>query len=94
MTNKRKNRILYIITKSNFGGAQRYVFELASRLHKEGTEVAVALGGNGELRQRLTKEGIHVFPIEGAQRDISLFKEITVLLRIYSIHFHAKQKDL
>lgn len=80
-----KEKILFVITKSNFGGAQRYVFELATRLSKEGNNVAVALGGDGVLKTKLETEGITVFPISNAQRDISLTKEIKVLWRLYSI---------
>lgn len=80
-----KEKILFIITKSNFGGAQRYVFELATRLKKDGYDVAVALGGNGALKTKLEEEGVEVFSITGAQRDISITKEIQVLWKIFSI---------
>lgn len=38
---KRGLKILYIITKSNWGGAQKYVFELAIQARKAGNEVVV-----------------------------------------------------
>jgi len=41
-------KILYGITKSNFGGAQRYVFDLATETQKKGHDVAVMLGGTGK----------------------------------------------
>lgn len=85
MNNTRPEKILFIITKSNFGGAQRYVFELATRLQQQNIPVAVALGGDGELKRRLVDAGIQVFPISGAQRDIDLAKEFKVLFRIYKI---------
>ena len=47
-----KKQILYIITKSNWGGAQRYVFDLAKSL-KEEFEVTFASGGNGALFDKL-----------------------------------------
>lgn len=81
----RNPKILFVITKSNFGGAQRYVFELADRLAKEGQTVAVALGGEGALKTKLEDAGILVFPIDSAQRDISIAKEIKSLFRIFSI---------
>ena len=46
-------KILYVVTKSNWGGAQRYVFDLATNLPKERFEVAVALGGDGLLVKKL-----------------------------------------
>jgi glycosyltransferase involved in cell wall biosynthesis len=83
--NSHSEKILFIITKSNFGGAQRYVFELATRLKKNGHTVAVALGGNGALKTKLEDDGIEVFSITGAQRDISITKEVQVLWNIFSI---------
>ena len=44
----KKTKILYVITKSNYGGAQRYVFDLATSLPEDQFEVQVALGGTGE----------------------------------------------
>ena len=41
-----KTKILYLITKSNWGGAQKYVFELSTYMNK-GQDVVVAFGGSG-----------------------------------------------
>ena len=38
-------KILYVITKSNWGGAQRHVFDLSTAMKKRGHTVVVALGG-------------------------------------------------
>lgn len=47
-------KILFIITQSEFGGAQRYVFEIARLLNKKLFECAVAAGqGDGELFRKL-----------------------------------------
>ena len=71
-----KKKILFVITKSNWGGAQRYVYDLATNLPKEEFEPIVALGGNGVLKERLKEAGIRTKAIHGLQRDISLFKEV------------------
>lgn len=81
----KEQKILFIITKSVFGGAGRYVYELATRLSEEGHKVAVALGGEGVLKTKLLDAGIEVFPISSAQRDMNITKEIKTLWRIYSI---------
>lgn len=81
MENKRK-KILYVITKSNFGGAQRYVFELATSLPKDQYEVAVACGGNGILTEKLKVAGISVFQIKSFERDINLKKEFSSLFEL------------
>ncbi len=78
-------KILHIITKSNWGGAQKYVFDLAVYSHKQGNEVCVALGGNGVLNDNLTKEGIRTHSINSLTRDINASKDITSLKEIYKI---------
>ena len=47
-----KKKLLVVITKSNFGGAQRYVFDLARSL-KDTYNVSVMLGGTGVLVEKL-----------------------------------------
>ena len=47
-TESPKKKVLIVITKSNFGGAQRYVFDIARNL-KNIFDVTVACGGNGLL---------------------------------------------
>lgn len=68
-------KVLYLITKSNWGGAQRYVYDLATNLDSQ-FEPVVALGGNGPLKDKLESAGIPVISIPGLQRDISFQKEL------------------
>lgn len=78
-------KVLLVITKTNFGGAQRYVFELAIALRARGYTVAVAGGNPGLLMEKLVAAGIETFPIAGAQRDIDVVKEFTALRSLYTI---------
>ncbi len=80
---KRAQKILYVITKSNYGGAQRYVFELASHFKQAGYEVGVALGGTGILTEKLASVRIPFFPISAFQRDISVLKEFRAFIELY-----------
>lgn len=85
---QKKTKILYVITKSNWGGAQKYVYELATSLPKDKFEVVVVLGGNGLLSQKLNKSGIRVINLKNLDRDINIFKEFSVfidLLKIFNI---------
>lgn len=84
----KKIKILYIITKSNFGGAQKYVYELATSAPKEKFEVVVALGGNGILKDKLESGEIRTIQIPNLENRISLTKDLQVLaylLRIIKI---------
>lgn len=80
-----KKRILYVITKSNFGGAQRYVFDLAIASTKAGYEVVVAAGTNGELFSRLQDHNIRTLPIPGLSRDLGLFSDVRALFSLGSL---------
>lgn len=78
-------KILYIITKSNYGGAQRYVFEVAGAMKARGHDVAVACGGNGLLTEKLREAGISVYSIKSFARDINVTKEIRSVFELISI---------
>jgi len=83
--NEKHKRILYVITKSNFGGAQRYVYDLAVSMKTLGHEVAVAAGGSGALIEKLSDAGIAVFEVKSFQRDINFLKEITSMRELSGI---------
>lgn len=71
-----KKRILYVITKASWGGAQRYVFDLAQASRDAGHEVLVVSGSEGALTERLQESGIKTRTISAMKRDISLMNEI------------------
>lgn len=78
-------KILYVITKSNWGGAQRHVFDLATSMKEKGHDVWVAVGGNGILKEKLEKAGIYTFSVATLGRDISPGKDAGSFKEIYSI---------
>ncbi len=78
-------RVLYGITKSNFGGAQRYVFDLAVEAKKAGHDVAVMCGGEGPLVQKLKSEGIRVISLPSLGRDVSVFSDLKTFFEIKNI---------
>ena len=88
-----RRKILYVVTKGTWGGAQRYVFDLATALPHERFEVAVACGDAksaggglpGLLAQRLEEHGITVVPINSFVRDISISKEFRALKELWSV---------
>lgn len=85
MFSPKKIKIFYLITKGNFGGAQRYVFELAQSLPKNIFEVTVVMGEGRELREKLNRLGIRTIQLESLGRDIKIgadWKTFRLLLRI------------
>lgn len=75
-------KILYVITKSNWGGAQRYVFDLATHLPEE-FAVSVAYGQPGLLAHKLQEAGVATHPITSLQRDISVWADIKSFFELY-----------
>ena len=63
-------RILYVITKASWGGAQRYVYDLALASKSAGYEVSVAYGEPGQLAERLATADIRTIRVASLVRDI------------------------
>ncbi|MGC9605457.1 MAG: glycosyltransferase family 4 protein [Minisyncoccia bacterium] len=78
-------KILYVITKSNWGGAQRHVFDLATAMKKSGHEVKAALGGEGALKTRLEAAGVFTYPIDSLRRDVSVFEDAGSFRELFSV---------
>lgn len=70
-------RILYVITKANWGGAQRYVYDLAHAAKERGYDVAVAYGEFGSLVERLREIGIRTIFVPGLGRNIRPWKDLS-----------------
>ncbi len=77
-----RKRILYAVTKSNWGGAQRYVYDLATSLPPTEYEVAVVAGGNGALLDRLHGRGLATYSLGALGRDINPLQDLRSLLAL------------
>ena len=80
-----KRKVLYVITKSNWGGAQRYVFDMATNLPKQDFDVSVILGGDGALAQKLQEQKTSVYRSLSMQRDVSMFADIKSFFELYRL---------
>lgn len=80
-----QEHICIAITKSNMGGAQKYVLTLADELQKRGKKVTVLAGGHGLLFEELSKRDIPYIVLSQSQRDISFIKEIKLLIELYKV---------
>lgn len=101
-----KKKIMYVVTKSNWGGAQRYVYDLITSLPREGeggmsfSEKSIAFGKSDNqqgLYRRINdikdQEGINAIDIEELQRDIHLLKEFKIFLKLLRI-FKQEEPDI
>ncbi len=91
-TAQKRPKILYLITKSNWGGAQRYVFDLASHFSQK-YDVVVGLGGAGPLKTALEEAGIRTFTLPSVQRDIHPMKEVRAFFELVSM-IRAEKPDI
>ncbi len=78
-------KILFIVTQSELGGAQRWIFDTATHLDKNKYQIAVASGGNGPLSANLQQKNITVFRLKYLARNISPFTDFFSLLEIYRL---------
>lgn len=93
MADKTKKKILLLITKSNWGGAQRYVYDLATNLPPEKFDVAVMLGGDGVLIEKLEAAGIRTIPIHQLTNTLSPLKLQRIIVKIRHV-LVAEQPDI
>jgi glycosyltransferase involved in cell wall biosynthesis len=87
---KKEKTILYIVTKSNWGGAQRYVYDLALAAAAHGHTAIVACGGEDLLTERLAARGIAVTRIPSLERDGSIFKDLRSFFEIMRIIYSTR----
>jgi len=93
-------KVLYLITKSNWGGAQSYLLDLVTSLPKDQFEATVACGGtgafgagSGRLVEELNKNNIPIKIVRSFTRDIFLFNEPRTFLEIGKI-IHETKPDI
>lgn len=87
-----KKKVLFLITKGNWGGAQRYVYDLATALPIEKFEVVVGCGstalttsGEGSaLSEKLADAGIRCERISSLGRDVG-FADIAASIEIFRL---------
>ncbi len=88
-----KKKILFVITKSVWGGAGTYVYDLATNLPTDRFDIAVAAGGNGLLFQKLQYAGIRTIHIPELGRDIHIWKELRSFRALLEL-FGREQPDI
>ncbi|PIR93570.1 hypothetical protein COT99_00170, partial [Candidatus Falkowbacteria bacterium CG10_big_fil_rev_8_21_14_0_10_43_10] len=68
-----QTKILYLVTQSDFGGAQRYVFDLASNFSQKYAIIVAGgeQGHQGELTKRLKEKNIEFRHLSHLKRAIS-----------------------
>lgn len=85
-------KLLFVITKSAWGGAGRYVFDLATSL-SGAYDVAVAIGGTGPLAEKLKTAGIRIIPLPFLGRDLHAKNDRSAFFELLAI-FKKEKPDI
>ncbi len=77
-----RKKILFLITKATWGGAQRYVYDLATHLSSETYESVVAFGEPGKLAKMLSEAGIKTHGLSSLRRDVAFISDVASFFQI------------
>jgi|CXWK01.1.fsa_nt_gi glycosyltransferase involved in cell wall biosynthesis len=88
-----KKKILFAITKGTWGGAQKYVFDLATEISQHDFEVTVLCGTGGTLAAKLAEHGVRVIELPDLARDVSLSKDFASFYKLYET-LRAERPDI
>jgi len=91
-----KKRVLFIITQSEMGGAQRFVLEMALYLKKQGYGLLIGVGidGGEEFLKKLDDAEIEYKIIGNLRRDIHIIGDIKSIFEIRKIIKEFKPNTL
>lgn len=93
-----KTKVLLVVTKSNFGGAQRYVFDIATNIPRDTFEVTIVFGPGpdgkpGRLAKMLAESGIRTILVPELARDIRLTDDYKAFRALVQL-FRREQPDV
>jgi glycosyltransferase involved in cell wall biosynthesis len=88
-----RKKIILAITKGEWGGAQKYVYDLATSLPPEDWEVIVLAGAGAALPQKLAETNIKTIQVETLGRDINFLSDLKNTLRLRKI-FKQEKPDI
>ena len=74
---KPRKKVLFLITKATWGGAQRYVYDLVTHLPTDEYHPIVAFGVEGQLAEMLRAAHIETIALPKMGRDIALVDDIS-----------------
>lgn len=88
----RQKKILFVVTKASWGGAQKYVYDLAVTTKALGHKVVVAYGEDGELATHLENADIRTHAVPQMQNRTS-FSTLRATRRALHALFETERPD-
>lgn len=93
MDNDSHKKILYLITLSHYGGAQKYIHILARAMKDRGHTVSVALGAGGPFLDHLYTDSIATHVIPSLKRSISPIQDLKAFFALIRL-FRKERPDV
>ncbi|OGE80364.1 MAG: hypothetical protein A2826_02820 [Candidatus Doudnabacteria bacterium RIFCSPHIGHO2_01_FULL_43_23] len=78
-------KILFIVTQGNWGGAQKYVFDLSTNLGSTYNTVVASGVQNQDLKQKLEEKSVKFIPLHHLVRKIHPVKDFRAFFEIYRL---------
>ncbi|MEK7156467.1 MAG: glycosyltransferase, partial [Patescibacteria group bacterium] len=79
----KRTKVLFLITKATWGGAQRYVYDLATHLPEQEFEPVMAFGQSGKLAKMLSATNIKTHALPSLGRDVAVISDIKSFFEIW-----------
>jgi len=86
------SKIIYVVTQSDFGGAQRYVADLSNSLPRDQYSVSVAAGGDGLFFAKLNSD-VTTHTIKHMVREINPYEDILCFFELVRL-FKKTRPDI
>ncbi|OGN04579.1 MAG: hypothetical protein A3B99_04405 [Candidatus Yanofskybacteria bacterium RIFCSPHIGHO2_02_FULL_44_12b] len=82
-----KKRVLFVITQSDWGGAQQFLYTLVRRLTPEKYQILVAVGQDGGkmFQEQLRRNGIPVHDLKFLRRETAPVKDVKAVSEIRNL---------
>ncbi|MCZ2492137.1 glycosyltransferase family 4 protein [Dellaglioa carnosa] len=79
-------RIMYVITRSDWGGAQAHLYELIKYQVGIGNEVLVVVGNKGGFSEKVGNIiGVNLKILSDLQRELSVSKDLKIVIKLKTI---------
>ncbi len=87
-----RKKILYLVTQSEWGGAQKYIYDLANGLDKNKYIIEVGVGGGEERNwlKNLQSKGIKIWRLKHVVREINLWHDFLSSFELYALLCKSK----
>lgn len=91
----KRKKILYLVTQAEWGGAQKYVYDLAGNLDKNKYIVEVAVGEQKKQAtaywiKKLEDKGIKVWRLRHVVRELNIWHDFMSIFELYVLFLKSK----